>query len=469
MRIDVLTLFPDMFTGVLGASILGRAASDLAPRSHQNTPFRGREAVVSYHVHNFRDWSADARHHKVDASPYGGGPGMVMQCQPVWDAVQAVEALDPAAPLRILMTPQGQPLTQKLCETLAKAPRLLILAGHYEGLDQRVIDHLHDEPPGSLRVGAGGLAPDFTATSDGYLLELSVGDYVLSGGELPAMTLIDALVRLLPGALGHAESAHHDSFSPGVARLLDHPHYTKPPEWSGREVPEVLRSGDHARIDAWRCERSREATRARRPDLLGMPAAGAKPALVTLRDANPADTDALLALHRLAFPSDAEAKLVQRLLAGDEAILSILAEATPAPAPAPGSNSSGGGSKGTSGGGGGGQVVGHALVTALIHADQPSLRGLLALAPLAVDPLWQRQGLGSALVREAIRQAKDARAARLFVLGDPVFYQRFGFEPASRQGFTSPYAEAGDAFQVLTLRDTKPVPGGALHYAEAFG
>ncbi len=281
MRIDVLTLFPEMFTGVLGSSILRRAAQDVPspgsspgsfPGSSPDDPARVRPAVVSYHLHQLRDWSADARHHKVDAPPYGGGPGMVMQCQPIWDAVTAVTAMDPAPPLRILTTPKGLPLTQPLCEWLAKAPRLLILAGHYEGLDQRVIDRLHEPPqvpsalpsppPTPLLSEAEGLA------HSAGLLEISVGDYVLSGGELPAMTIIDAVVRLLPGALGHAESAHHDSFSQGVERLLDHPHYAKPREWDGRAVPEVLLSGNHAKIDAWRAEQSRQATRRRRPDLM---------------------------------------------------------------------------------------------------------------------------------------------------------------------------------------------------------
>lgn len=227
MRIDVLSLFPEMFAPVLGASILKRAAE---------------AAVVSYHLSDIRRYTTN-KHGKVDDRPYGGGPGMVMGCQPLWDAVAAVEAEDPRPAVRIMMTPQGRRLDQPLVEELAKNARLLIIAGHYEGIDERVVE----------RLGP---------------MEVSLGDYVLSGGELPAMVLIDAVVRLLPGALGHDESAHHDSFSPGAHRLLDHPHYTRPPVWQGLAVPEVLVSGDHAAVDRWRKEQAMRRTRARRPDLL---------------------------------------------------------------------------------------------------------------------------------------------------------------------------------------------------------
>lgn len=227
MRIDVLTLFPEMFAPVLGTSILGRAASS------------GR---VSYHLTDIRDYTTN-KHGKVDDRPFGGGPGMVLSCQPLWDAVADLEQADETPPIRILMTPQGQPLTQLIVEELAQKPRLLIIAGHYEGIDERVIERL---------------APR----------EISVGDYVLSGGELPAMTLIDAVVRLLPGVLGHDESAHHDSFSAGAERLLDHPHYTRPRVWAGREAPEILLSGDHGRIEVWRAEQRELRTKKRRPDLI---------------------------------------------------------------------------------------------------------------------------------------------------------------------------------------------------------
>ncbi|MCX5688418.1 MAG: tRNA (guanosine(37)-N1)-methyltransferase TrmD, partial [Planctomycetota bacterium] len=182
----------------------------------------------------------------TDDRPFGGGPGMVMMCQPLWDAVAAVEAQDPRPAHRILLTPQGTPLTQKLVEELATRPRLLLIAGHYEGIDERVIE---------------ALAPQ----------EISIGDYVLSGGELAAMVLIDAVVRLLPGVLGDGDSHQQDSFSVESTgeRLLDCPHFTKPREWQGREVPEVLLNGDHGKIAAWRLEQKKSRTKARRPDLLG--------------------------------------------------------------------------------------------------------------------------------------------------------------------------------------------------------
>ena len=173
---------------------------------------------------------------------------MVMMCQPLWDCVKAVEAQHAAPATRILLTPQGAPLTQRLVEDLSTRPRLLMIAGHYEGIDERVIERL---------------AP----------MEISIGDYVLSGGELPAMVLVDAVTRLIPGVLGHEDSASEDSFGglvtpTGVKRLLDCPHYTRPREWEGMEVPDILTSGDHEKVDAWRLEQKLARTRARRPDLL---------------------------------------------------------------------------------------------------------------------------------------------------------------------------------------------------------
>jgi tRNA (guanine37-N1)-methyltransferase len=230
MRIDIVTIFPEMFEPVLATSIPGRA----------------RDAgLVSWHCTDLRDYSGN-KHRRVDDRPFGGGPGMVMTCQPIWDAASAVEALDPTPPIRILMTPQGEPLTQALVERLAAAPRLLIIAGHYEGVDERVVERL---------------AP----------IDISLGDYVLSGGELAAMVLIDAVVRLLPGALGDDQSALQDSFGatgPAGARLLDCPHYTRPRVWEGAEAPEVLLSGDHAAVARWRLDQQVARTRARRPDLV---------------------------------------------------------------------------------------------------------------------------------------------------------------------------------------------------------
>lgn len=230
MRLDVLTIFPEIFEPVLGSSIVGRARA---------------AGLVDWTITDIRKF-ADNKHQKVDDRPFGGGPGMVMMCQPIWDAVQWVDAQDDRPATRIHLTPQGEPCSQRIIEELAAKPRLLLIAGHYEGIDQRVIDRL--EPR-----------------------EISIGDFVLSGGELPAMCLIDAVVRLLPGALGHEDSAGEDSFSPtgpDEQRLLDCPHYTRPRVWEGREVPEILTSGDHARVDAWRNEQRLERTGRLRPDLL---------------------------------------------------------------------------------------------------------------------------------------------------------------------------------------------------------
>lgn len=231
-RIDILSLFPGLFEPVLSESITGRAR---------------KAGLVEWHAHDIRRFASN-KHSKVDDRPFGGGPGMVMMCQPLWDCVASVEAQDPRPTVRVLMTPQGQPLTQRIVEELAKKPRLLMIAGHYEGIDERVIDKL---------------AP----------MEISVGDYVLSGGEIPAMVLVDAVVRLLPGALGHEDSAVEDSFSElvtpsGVRRLLDCPHYTRPREWDGVEVPEILVSGDHEKVARWRLDQKLARTKARRPDLM---------------------------------------------------------------------------------------------------------------------------------------------------------------------------------------------------------
>jgi len=235
MRIDILTLFPGMFESVLSASILGRAVD---------------AGLVECCLHDIRDYTAD-KHRKVDDRPFGGGPGMVMMCQPLFDAVEAVEAMDDRPATRILLTPQGEPLTQERIESFAALPRLLLIAGHYEGIDERVIEAL--EP-----------------------IQISVGDFVVSGGELPAMMVVDAVVRLIPGALGHEQSAAQDSFSeadPEGRRLLDCPHYTRPRVWRGRAAPDVLTSGDHGAVDRWRHERRLERTRRRRPDLLDFSAA----------------------------------------------------------------------------------------------------------------------------------------------------------------------------------------------------
>ena len=240
MRIDILTLFPNMFESVLGSSILHRAGRDVMDPKNGHVV---RPAAVSYHLTNIRDYSDD-KHQKVDQRPFGGGPGMVMQCQPLWDAVAAVEGQDERTATRILMTPQGQRLDQHLVGKLADKPRLLLIAGHYEGIDERVVQML--DP----------------------ISEISIGDYVLTGGELPAMVLIDAVVRLIPGVLGDDESSHYESFSDGSDGLLDCPAYTRPRVWKDMQVPDVLTSGDHERIASWRCAQSRKRTAQRRPDLI---------------------------------------------------------------------------------------------------------------------------------------------------------------------------------------------------------
>ncbi len=224
MRIDVLTLFPAMFEPVLRDSILKIAQE---------------KGLVDIHVHNIRDYSTD-KHRKVDDRPYGGGPGMVMKPDVVIAAVEAVEAMDTRQALRILLTPQGERFEQAHARAFAKRERLLLICGRYEGFDERIII---------------GLEP----------LELSIGDYVLTGGEAPAMVVVEAVTRLVPGVLGHPQSAMQDSFEAG---LLDCPQYTRPPEFRGMRVPEVLLSGDHAKIEAWRREQAKQKTARVRADLL---------------------------------------------------------------------------------------------------------------------------------------------------------------------------------------------------------
>jgi tRNA (guanine37-N1)-methyltransferase len=192
-----------------------------------------------------RDYTTD-KHRKVDDTPFGGGPGMVLMAQPVIDAVAAIESLDAAPATRIMLCPQGVPLTQRLAAELAALPRLLLIAGHYEGYDARIREILQPR-------------------------EVSIGDYVLTGGELPALVVMDAVVRLLPGVLGDDASPHGESFSAAdavVAGGLEYPQYTRPREFRGWSVPEVLLNGNHAAIEAWRREESRKRTAARRPDLM---------------------------------------------------------------------------------------------------------------------------------------------------------------------------------------------------------
>jgi tRNA (guanine37-N1)-methyltransferase len=227
VRIDVLTLFPEMFESPLAHSILKRAQES---------------KIAEIILTNIRDFSKD-KHKKVDDRPYGGGPGMVMMCQPVFDCFEKVEKLSPDKPRVILLTPQGKPFTQKLAAELAGEKRLILIAGHYEGFDERIRTGLNAE-------------------------QISIGDYVLSGGELAAMVIIDAVVRLLPGALGDGESVEDETFSETANGGLEYPQYTRPETFREMKVPDILLSGHHAEIEKWRRRQSLERTRLRRPDLL---------------------------------------------------------------------------------------------------------------------------------------------------------------------------------------------------------
>ena len=223
MRIDVVTLFPEMFFGPLQESILKRAQE------------RGLLSVV---LHQLRDYALD-RHQMTDDAPYGGGAGMVMKPEPIFRAVRSIVGESHDVPV-ILMTPQGRRFTQEMAIAWAERPRLLFLCGHYEGVDERVREHLVTD-------------------------EISIGDYVLTGGELAAMVVIDAVARFIPGVLGAAESAARDSHASG---LLEGPHYTRPANFEGDEVPPIVLSGDHAAIARWRRESALRRTWERRPDLL---------------------------------------------------------------------------------------------------------------------------------------------------------------------------------------------------------
>ncbi|MDR6722353.1 tRNA (guanine37-N1)-methyltransferase [Paenibacillus amylolyticus] len=231
MKVDVLTLFPEMFGGVFGTSILGKAQT---------------KGLVSLNAVNFRNYATN-KHNTVDDTPYGGGGGMVLKPDPIFAAVEDIldqreEATVPTmkAPRIILMCPQGETFTQQKAEELVQEDHLIFICGHYEGYDERIREFLVTD-------------------------ELSIGDYVLTGGELPAMVAIDSVVRLIPGVLGNETSAVTDSFSTG---LLEYPHYTRPPEFRGMKVPDVLLSGHHLNIDAWRREQSLLRTLERRPDML---------------------------------------------------------------------------------------------------------------------------------------------------------------------------------------------------------
>jgi tRNA (guanine37-N1)-methyltransferase len=231
MQFDIITLFPQMFPGYLGQSLLNKAIEN---------------GLVNVQIHDLRAWSRD-KHNSVDDRPFGGGPGMVLKVEPVVDCVESLASTNDnedaaAANHLILLTPQGRRLNQRVVEELSGHQRLTLLCGRYEGFDQRVVDVLQ---------------PD----------EVSVGDFVLNGGEVAAMVLIDSVIRLVPGVLGDEQSHHDDSFSTGN-RLLEYAQYTRPREFRGHEVPEILLSGDHQKIAKWREEQSLLRTKQRRADLL---------------------------------------------------------------------------------------------------------------------------------------------------------------------------------------------------------
>ena len=226
MRIEIVTLFPEICRAPLSESMMKRAQE---------------KGVLELHIHNLRDWTTE-RHHVVDDAPFGGGQGMVMKPEPIFAAVEDLKSkIENLESKIVLMSPAGRRLDQELAKQLSQKPYLIIISGHYEGVDHRVIDHLVD-------------------------LEISIGDYVLTNGAIAAVVLVDAIVRLLPGALGHEQSAADDSFSNG---LLEAPQYTRPAEFRGWKVPEVLLSGNHAEIAKWRKEQALKRTRGNRPDLLG--------------------------------------------------------------------------------------------------------------------------------------------------------------------------------------------------------
>ena len=226
MRIDIVSLFPELYAPLLSTSIPKRAAD---------------KGLVEYHITDIRDFG-EGNYNKVDDRPFGGGPGMVMMPHILAAAVDAAGAKDSRKARRVLLTPAGRPFSHALAAEYAGCERLLLIATHYEGYDERFAEEYQPE-------------------------EVSIGDYVLSGGELAAMVVLDAVVRLVPGVLGHEEGASHDSFAEGAGGLLEHPHYTRPRDWRGRQVPEVLMGGDHKAIERWRLEQRRARTLKRRPDL----------------------------------------------------------------------------------------------------------------------------------------------------------------------------------------------------------
>lgn len=226
MIIDIVTLFPPMFEGPFSESLLAKA----------------REAkILDIRVHNLRQWSDEPRHQKVDDRPYGGGVGMVFKPEPLYRAIKSLGGLRKGRlkPWVVYLSPQGAVLNQKLAESLAKKKRIILLCGHYEGIDERVMPFVDQE--------------------------ISIGDYVLTGGEIPAMVVVDAVARLVPGVVGDPESVLNESFT---TKILDYPHYTRPSVWRGRKIPDVLLSGNHSEIKRWRDNAAFRRTKKKRPDLI---------------------------------------------------------------------------------------------------------------------------------------------------------------------------------------------------------
>ena len=225
MRIDIITIFPKVFDPILGESIIKRAQ---------------KKGILKIKVHDLRDYSKD-KHKKIDDRPFGGGPGMVFKPEPIFAAVKSIKSKNKGRkPKVILLTPQGKTLNQKAAQRFSKCKNLILICGHYEGIDERVRQYLVDE-------------------------EVSIGDYILTGGELPAMVLVDTVVRLLHGVLGDKDSAKSESFCHG---LLEYPQYTRPANFKGKKVPKVLLSGDHQKIANWRREQAYKVTKKKRPDLI---------------------------------------------------------------------------------------------------------------------------------------------------------------------------------------------------------
>jgi len=246
MIVDVITILPEMFESPLNASIVGNA--------------RERK-LIEVNTHDLRDWTHD-RHRSTDDAPYGGGPGMVMKPEPLFEAVEALRTASSQEPFVVFLTPAGRRLDQELVFELARHERLLLVCGRYEGFDERAL----------------GLAD----------MQVSIGDYVLTGGELPAMVLIDAIARHVPGVLGHEESAADETFSES---LLEYPQYTRPAVYRGMSVPEILLSGDHGRIAAWRREQSVRRTARFRPDLLGRASLSAEERQIAARETDEGDRE----------------------------------------------------------------------------------------------------------------------------------------------------------------------------------